>query len=621
MKTNKLKIKVLIITTIISFCLAFSISNAAATTARYAYNFDDTTTDEWFPIYDNGGGDYLDLAVYYDMGEGTCIIKGVNYLYGSIGGISSMEIRFEGDTVWFGWVDSGIPVAGVETWRIFRLAGPNYLLDDDPVIRFMGREAYSNCIVLFGDTPSIGHSAYDYAGFGWTIDTAYEYIVELIYEWVVTLPIDTIDTGSFTSTDNVDAYFISLTAEHDYRFDLERTSGSGDFNMRVVTYQDLTNDNLVSSSGTTYPKNMNYTALSTGTYVLLVEVDNAGVDVADYSIILTDTAASHPSSVGDDSGGDSSSDDKDTSEDFLEDFLAYLEYWWLQAIIGGILSTAAGLSVKKMYGQQEKKKGINKRRRGAKRDIEDFENNTRSYIRSMLYEHYGEEWWDKGIPSDIQLLIEERGLTHSEAKNLEFLEIDDFYTIISDNENWTNIFSPVFENKETLRMNMDKLKNFKNNLDGKIVNEEDLNYYNIWIFGIITCFSRGKNIFFSYSTYDTKYFNIAEIAKKLELYPEIDKVFYWEISSGENVVKYMEQALRATRVFVLFCTDSSLNSKAVEDEWNAAFQLRKQDLMKIIPVYVYEDFIPYLLRPLLNIRFDPENIAEFVENLYKEILR
>ncbi len=125
----------------------------------------------------------------------------------------------------------------------------------------------------------------------------------------------------------------------------------------------------------------------------------------------------------------------------------------------------------------------------------------------------------------------------------------------------------------------------------------------------------------SYSTLDSEYYNIKEIASQLESYPKIDKVLYWEVDSGEDIVKYMERTLRISKVFVLFCSEKSFKSKAVEDEWHSAFQLRKENKMKIVPVYAQQEYIPYLLKPLLNVKFDKDNFDEFVKNLYEEILR
>jgi len=128
-------------------------------------------------------------------------------------------------------------------------------------------------------------------------------------------------------------------------------------------------------------------------------------------------------------------------------------------------------------------------------------------------------------------------------------------------------------------------------------------------------------VFLSYSTLDSPYFQISHIAKALESYPEIEKILYWEADSSENIVAYMERTLKECSVFILFCTENALNSQAVTDEWQAAFQLRKKGQLKILPVYEDEEFIPALLTPLLNVRFSKDNIIDFVLNLRQEILR
>lgn len=136
--------------------------------------------------------------------------------------------------------------------------------------------------------------------------------------------------------------------------------------------------------------------------------------------------------------------------------------------------------------------------------------------------------------------------------------------------------------------------------------------------------SRKENeltIFLSYSTTDSGYFRMPDIAKALESYTEIDKILYWEADSGENIVEYMEKTLKECNVFVLFCSENALNSLAVTDEWQAAFQLRKKGLLKIVPVYEDEKFIPALLTPLLNVKFSKDSFIDFIVNLYHEILR
>lgn len=128
-------------------------------------------------------------------------------------------------------------------------------------------------------------------------------------------------------------------------------------------------------------------------------------------------------------------------------------------------------------------------------------------------------------------------------------------------------------------------------------------------------------VFLSYSTLDSDRFQIKNISKILNTYSEIKEALFWETNSGSNIVEYMEKTLKKCNVFVLFCSKNSLNSKAVNDEWQASFQLRKNGSLKIIPVYEDESYIPALLTPLLNIRYLKGDFGEFIFGLRKEILR
>ncbi len=129
------------------------------------------------------------------------------------------------------------------------------------------------------------------------------------------------------------------------------------------------------------------------------------------------------------------------------------------------------------------------------------------------------------------------------------------------------------------------------------------------------------NIFLSYSTLDSIRFQIDKIAKNLEKFPEIKKVYYYSKDSGQNIVEYMEETLSVCNIFVLFCTKHSKKSKAVEGEWQSAYQLVKKNIMKIIPVYEDEEDVPILLIPMLNVRYDKEDFNGFINKLYQEILR
>ncbi|MFX0058141.1 MAG: hypothetical protein ACFE8J_07560, partial [Candidatus Heimdallarchaeota archaeon] len=61
------------------------------------------------------------------------------------------------------------------------------------------------------------------------------------------------------------------------------------------------------------------------------------------------------------------------------------------------------------------------------------------------------------------------------------------------------------------------------------------------------------NVFLSYATKDTDFFKIPEVACRLEEYPDITKVFYWEQDSGQNIIEYMEENVERSKVFVHFC--------------------------------------------------------------------
>jgi len=193
--------------------------------------------------------------------------------------------------------------------------------------------------------------------------------------------------------------------------------------------------------------------------------------------------------------------------------------------------------------------------------------------------------------------------------------------IILEENNWKNIYSEIFVDKQIIQDKFENLIAYKNELYQGNLDPEELDKYLILIEAIRFYFIRGMNVFFSYATIDTNYYKIADIAQCLERYPDIEKVFYWEVDSKENIVKYMEQTMQISKVFVLFCSANALKSKSVEDEWQAAFQLRKKRTMKIVPVYENDAEIPLLLGHILNVRFNMSDIEGFVEQLYKEIMR
>ncbi len=128
-------------------------------------------------------------------------------------------------------------------------------------------------------------------------------------------------------------------------------------------------------------------------------------------------------------------------------------------------------------------------------------------------------------------------------------------------------------------------------------------------------------IFLSYATSDKEFFKVPTLVKILEQHKEIEKVFYWERDSGQNIIQFMNDNLEKCKIFILICSENSLDSKNVESEWQAAFQLKQEGRLKIIPIYDNLTSIPALLKPFLGVSFNTDNFDGFMEALHTEILR
>ena len=129
------------------------------------------------------------------------------------------------------------------------------------------------------------------------------------------------------------------------------------------------------------------------------------------------------------------------------------------------------------------------------------------------------------------------------------------------------------------------------------------------------------NIFLSYSSLDSNYFQIPELAKRLQDFPTIKKVLFWDVDSGIDIVEYMEKSIETTDIFILFCSENSSKSKSVKNEWQAAYQLSNDGVLKIIPVFEEKVYVPVILRNWLYVEFKRDNVNGFVEELHREILR
>ena len=118
----------------------------------------------------------------------------------------------------------------------------------------------------------------------------------------------------------------------------------------------------------------------------------------------------------------------------------------------------------------------------------------------------------------------------------------------------------------------------------------------------------GISVLISYSTKDSEVFQIPLVAEKLQDKLEIDNVFYWERDLNDDIFEYMNTNLKTCSVLLLFCSENSDVSEAVKLEWMAALKLKKA----IIPIFFDEKDIPPLLTTKLGIKFETDNINDFV---------
>ncbi len=127
----------------------------------------------------------------------------------------------------------------------------------------------------------------------------------------------------------------------------------------------------------------------------------------------------------------------------------------------------------------------------------------------------------------------------------------------------------------------------------------------------------GATVFISYATKDSNKFHIATIAERLTNYPEIDNALYWEEDMHDDIYKYMNENVGKCDVFLLFCSQTALNSEPIEMEWMAALKKKR----KVIPIFTDEDDIPTLLSTRLGIQFKKNDLDGTIKSIYQLILK
>nr|MDO8114872.1 hypothetical protein [Candidatus Sigynarchaeota archaeon] len=263
--------------------------NGSATTPNWLGYYNDIIPEYSTLIYQNSPTVYSSAKTNYSLGSDV-LVRGYQFDYkthtGSGPHTARVKLGSEDGNV---TVTSSLSYSTIYTTFTSYLGGPTYPIDNDPEIFFESTNPDTNCFRIASDTvTTVVHSFGQIYGFPWTLNNA-EYIARLLYEDITTLAVGTPKTGTFNSTDNVDAYSIFMAAATTYEFELTRTSGSGDFDARLCVWDGLTNSYVRITSGTTFPKTFSYTPAGDTTMLCLVDSDSFS-DTGNYRINVTITA-------------------------------------------------------------------------------------------------------------------------------------------------------------------------------------------------------------------------------------------------------------------------------------------------------------------------------------------
>lgn len=161
-----------------------------------------------------------------------------------------------------------------------------------------------------------------------------------------------------------------------------------------------------------------------------------------------------------------------------------------------VLRRDADVLYKQFIVPMEEKSEIDIKKNEVKADIEEFERQLRKFLIKKLKETHGDEWWNKGVPTDSREQAYKRQINKlkedpkSGFEVWEFLDFKDYFGIINYGKNWHSIFKDIFTDKAKINYPLEKLREFRNDLYHIRLNQEDLNKYRIFIDDILKYFSK-----------------------------------------------------------------------------------------------------------------------------------
>src|ERR1017187_6458299 len=103
--------------------------------------------------------------------------------------------------------------------------------------------------------------------------------------------------------------------------------------------------------------------------------------------------------------------------------------------------------------------------------VDEIEVKLRRVVHDMMRSHFGEDYWKRAVPGDLQAKIKERINERNRSKvvtriddpliRLQYADIMDLHKIID--KNW-DLFKDRFDSRETLKSHFLALKNYRNPL-------------------------------------------------------------------------------------------------------------------------------------------------------------
>ncbi|MBD3185484.1 hypothetical protein GF325_01545 [Candidatus Bathyarchaeota archaeon] len=269
-------------------------SNAAATDHQWLNYYISSDIEYGLELHYDSPSFNSMARINYSLTDDV-LVRGARFTYRTYTGLGphDVKVKIESDDGAV-QVSSSLGYAATYMDSTYYLNGPIYPVDDDPEVYINCTELASNEILLAidGDVTTVEHSANSVDGSGWITGTYGEYFVDLLYEEIPEISVGTAETGTFNDTDNVDAFAIYLSSGFTYEFELTRTSGTGDFDMRLCSYDGLTDTSLRSTSGSSFPKIFQYTPSSPAGRLLLIDADSFS-DTGSYQVNVTNLGTSN----------------------------------------------------------------------------------------------------------------------------------------------------------------------------------------------------------------------------------------------------------------------------------------------------------------------------------------